>query len=152
MGSENKGQNNFWWGLGQEVRSRAYHVSAEAVPPWGKRWKPWAVWIQHKAGESRSNKEGELWLPLWVCYPARFVCLSAARQNPKVPGFGAKAGFIPEAVNRGDGRTSIRSLPWKWGAQDIYGMRNEAAEWFEAWEAWGKVIGKLCSGCGSGQV
>ena len=101
--------------MGQEVRSRARHVSAEAVPPQLKRWAPCTVWVQHKVEENRSSEEGELWLPLWVCYPARFVCLSAARQNPEVPGFGAKAGFIPKAVKRGDGRTSIRSPSLKAG-------------------------------------
>ena len=44
---------------------------------------------------------------------ARFVFLSAVRQNPEVPGFGAKAGFIPKAVRRGDGRKSIRPCSLK---------------------------------------
>ena len=47
------------------------------------------------------------------------------------------------------------SPPRRRGAQGIYGMRNEAAGWFEAWGVrggWGKVIEKRCSARGSGQV
>lgn len=31
-------------------------------------------------------------------------------------------------------------------------MRNKAAGWSEAWEAWGKVIGKRCGHHGSAQA
>lgn len=63
-----------------------------------------------------------------------------------------RQGLFPRQSREEMGEQVSDPPPCKRGAQGIYGMRNEAAEWSEAWEAWGKVIEKRCSGCGSGQV
>ena len=67
-------------------------------------------------------------------------------------GLQQREGLFTRQSSQEIGEQASDMPPLKQGAQGIYGMRNEAAEWFEAWEAWGKVIEKRCSGCGSGQV
>lgn len=75
-----------------------------------------------------------------------------ASQNTEMPGLQPREGLFERQPRKETERTNLRSASEKARDSGIYGIMNIEAGWPDAWGARGKVIGKRCTDCSSGQV